>query len=100
QRAFVGALETDDALHQRALAGAVLAQQRMKAAGGDLDRDILERGKGAEALGHVQALDLERRLWRCGRRGNQHAATAIAGATASSSAAEFATAPKTPPCIF
>ena len=39
-------------LHQRALAGAIFADQRVDFARPDLQRDILERTRGAEALAH------------------------------------------------
>ena len=51
--AGVGRVVAHDALDQGRLAGAVLAQQRVDAAGGDVERDVLERGERAEALGQA-----------------------------------------------
>ena len=49
-----------DAFHQRALAGAVLAEQRMERAGPDLEFDIVEREEVAEPHGHGDGVDAER----------------------------------------
>ena len=81
--ALVGGVVAHGALHQRALARTVLAQQRMEGAGFDLHRHVVERGHRAEALGKADQLE--------GRRGRH--------ASAFRTAAEWATAPKTPPCI-
>ena len=85
--ALVGGVVAHRALHQRALAGTVLAQQRMEGTSTDLHRDVVERRHGAEALGKADQLE---------RRGRAHAPTR---AIASITAAELATAPNTPPCI-
>ena len=80
--ALVGGVVAHGALHQRALARAVLAQQRMEGAGLDLHRDVVECRHRAESLGEADQLE--------GRRG--HVSTFRI-------AAELATAPNTPPCI-
>ena len=49
-----------DAFDQRALAGAVLAEQRVERAGPHLQLDIVERGELAEAHGHGDGVDAER----------------------------------------
>ena len=48
--ALVGCVEAHDAFDERRLAGAVLAQQRMKRAGRNLDRHVLERPQRPEDL--------------------------------------------------
>ena len=50
-------------VHQRRLAGAVLADDRVHRAGAELERDPAQRVHGAERLGDVQGL--EDRLHRC-----------------------------------
>src|SRR5262249_41917305 len=107
--ARIRAVVADQALDQRALAGTVLAQQRVERSGRYRDRDVVERDEAAEALGHVQTLDLERGIrWRFGGR-NLHSSGEGLGArgagdrdqtSASMSDFEFDTAPNTPPCIF
>ena len=49
-----------DAFHQRALAGAVLAEQRVEGARPHLERDIVEREEIAEPHGHGDGVDAER----------------------------------------
>src|SRR5262245_52947481 len=66
-----------------------------------LQRDILERGELAEALGHRDHFDAERALGH----GRRRAVRDLLGdldchAIASISAGEVATAPNTPPCIL
>ena len=60
--ARVGPVISHDAFDQRRLAGAVLAEQRVEAAGGHFQRHLVERGKGAKALGHRQHLETQRML--------------------------------------
>ena len=57
-----------DALDQRALAGAVLAEQRMERSGRHLQRHLVERRELAEALGHRHRLDADRALGHRRRR--------------------------------
>ena len=59
-RAFVRPLEAGDAFHQRALAGAVLAQQGMHAAGRHLHRHVVQRCQATEALGELVGLQRHR----------------------------------------
>ena len=59
-RAVVGPVVADDALDQRALAGAVLAQQRMHGAGPHCQAHVAQRGEGAEALGQPHRLQRQR----------------------------------------
>ena len=80
----VGLVVAHDALDQRALAGAVLAEQRVHRARPQLQRDGVERDQRAEALGQATRLQGER----------------LAHDSASSSAREVVTAPKTPFCIL
>ena len=58
--AFGRAVIAHDAFHQRALAGAVLAEQRMERARPHLEFDIVERDKVAEPHGHGDGVDAER----------------------------------------
>ena len=85
--ALVGPVIAHDALDQRALAGAVLAEQRVQAAGPDPHRDLVERDEVAETLGHADGLDAE-------SAGGGHQPSASRNAFASE------TAPNTPPCIL
>ena len=55
--ALVRPVVAHDAFDERALAGAVLAQQRMEGAGRDLHRHVVERGELAEALGHADRFE-------------------------------------------
>jgi hypothetical protein len=90
-----------DALDQRALAGAVLAEQRMERRGRHLQRNLVQRGEFAEALGHRHPLDADRAVRHRRRRevGNllgdldRHAIASIR-------AEDPDTAPNTPPCIL
>ena len=84
QRALVGVVEPHDALDQRRLARAVLAEQRVDAAGLDPQRDVVERRQRAEALRHARRLEGE---------GAGHGSAAITPSA-------FDTAPNTPPCIL
>src|SRR5262249_6229855 len=54
ERAGVGAVDAGEDLHQRALAGAVLAAEGADLAGGDIERDVVERGEGPEALAQAR----------------------------------------------
>jgi hypothetical protein len=49
-----------DAFHQRALAGAVLAEQRVERAGPHLEFDIVERGKSPKRMVMRDGVDAER----------------------------------------
>src|SRR5258707_4603349 len=91
--AFVGLIVAHGTFHQGALAGAVLAQQRVEGAGLDADRDIVERGQRAEMLGKADQLQRRRTLV-----GNMDGADHTHD-MASMMAAELPTAPNTPPCI-
>ena len=53
ERALVRAQRARQALHERRLAGAVVAHQRHDLARRDLERDVVERGDVAEELGDV-----------------------------------------------
>src|SRR5258706_12401749 len=83
----------DEAFHQRALPGAVFPEQRVEGSGLHVERDVVERGDGAEPLRHAEHLDLERAA--VGDGGGHHPSLP----SASRRAADGATAPKTPPCI-
>src|SRR5260221_300751 len=85
------AIEAHHALHQRRLAGAVLAEQRVERAGRHLDRDVVERRESAEAHRHADRLDADGR----GRR----SLAGMAHGSRSTTEAERAMAPNTPPCI-
>src|SRR6202034_4649279 len=91
-----------DALDQRRFSGAVLAQERMEAAGPDFQRDRVERDELAEPLGHGDRFDAARLLRRrprgqpAGRDQRRH----LAHAMTSMNFAESETAPNTPPCIL
>src|SRR5262249_24757178 len=95
--ARVGRVVSDQALHEGALAGAVLAQERRERAGRDAQRDAVERREGAEALGHAEHFDVDGPPLSGRRRGGSrhHAGFWIAAMKS----AERDTAPKTPPCI-
>jgi hypothetical protein len=54
--AYFGAVKAGDALDQRALARAVFTKQRMHGAWRHFHRDVVERGKAAEALGQLVSL--------------------------------------------
>ncbi len=58
--ALVGRIEPHDAFDERRLAGAVLAEQRMKLAGLDLHRDVAERDQRPEDLGHADGFERDR----------------------------------------
>ncbi len=90
--ALGGVVIAHDALHQRALAGTVLAEQRMEGAGTHLQFDIVERQEIAEAHRHGDGVDAESATWRrC--LADDHEIAPIRSA-------DFATAPNTPPCIL
>ncbi len=57
--ALLRALEARHALHQRALARAVLAKQRMHGAGLDAHRHAVHGGEGAEAFGELVGVERE-----------------------------------------
>src|SRR5262245_63768498 len=84
----------DEALHERALPGAVLAEQRVERTRRHVERDVIERGHGAEPLRHAEHLDLERAAAGGVGDGHQPSFPSV-----SSKAVDGATAPKTPPCI-
>jgi hypothetical protein len=63
-RAAVGPLRAGDALDERALAGAVLAEQRVHRSRRYLHRDAVQRREGAETLRQLDRLERE----RAGRR--------------------------------
>ena len=65
--ALVGDVEAHDAFDERRLAGAVLAQQRMKRTRRNLDRHVLKSAQRAERLAHADRF--ERRRARGGVRG-------------------------------
>ena len=88
--AGIGLVITHDAFHERALAGAVFAEQGMKRAGRNLQRHVVERGEIAEALAHGDRLDAKRHRL-CGL---------LAHAIAAINAFELETVPNTPPCIL
>src|SRR5262245_1115342 len=58
--AGVGSVIAHDALHQGALAGAVLAQQRVERTGSNLERYVVERREIAEPLGHRGCFNAKR----------------------------------------
>ena len=62
-------VEAHDALDQRRLASAVLAEQRMHRAGVHLDRDIVERRQRPEDLGHADGFEADARLLARGSGG-------------------------------
>src|ERR1700722_3882729 len=90
--AFGGVVIAHDALHQRALAGAVFAEQRVEGAGTYFQLDIVEREEVAEAHGHGDGVDAEGARRRRGLA-DDHAIAPIRSS-------DFATAPNTPPCIL
>src|SRR5512134_2029154 len=61
-RARVDGMKTHQALYERALARAVLAEKSVKRAGLETRRHTVERLHGAEALAEVDGLDERRRL--------------------------------------
>ena len=67
-RSGVGPVDAHDALDQRALAGAVLAQQRTEAAGPQCQRHVGERLQRTESFGDIADLDDGRRSVRGERR--------------------------------
>ncbi len=81
-----------DALHQRALAGAVFAEQRMERAWPHLQLDIIQCNEITESHGHGDGVDTKRPT-RHRRFADNHDKAPI-------SALEVATAPNTPPCIL
>src|SRR3977135_3818554 len=92
---------THDAFHQGALAGAVLAEERMERSGRHLQRHLVEGGELAETLGHRHRLDADRALGHRRRRQMEGVLGDLDGhAMVSISAPEFEPAPNTPPCIL
>ena len=55
--AAVGRVDAGEDLPERALAGAVLAAERVTRAGGDLERHVLERHHAGKPLGDVIETD-------------------------------------------
>jgi len=90
-RPRIGALEAHQALDQRRLARAVLAQQRVDRARPHVEVDRIERDEVAEPLGQPDRLQR-----RC-----LHLAPAVDGPSpsAASTCSARPTAPNTPPCI-
>src|SRR6266404_325700 len=93
-------VETDQAFHQRALTGPVLAQQRMEGSRRHMHRHVVECCERTEALGHAGNVYLERMVEHDLVLGSEphhfrfgHQAIALI------TAADSATAPNTPPCI-
>ena len=81
-----------DTFDERALAGAVFAEQRMERTGPHLQLDIIECREIAEPHGHGDGIDAKRPA-RQRRLADDHDRAPI-------SAPEVATAPNTPPCIL
>src|SRR5579862_4173276 len=102
--AAVGLIEADQALHERAFAGAVFAEERMERTRRHLDRDIVQGGEGAKTLAHAAHLDFEPARRNCAAvrlephqlRFDRHQRAPIV----LMSLRESETAPNTPPCIF
>ena len=72
---LVGDVEAHHAFDERRLAGAVLAEQRVECPGGNLDRDVVERGEAPESLGHADGFQRGPREggasgWRAGSVGH------------------------------
>src|SRR5438270_6248477 len=63
--AGIGPVIAEQAFDQRGLAGAVLAEQTVHRRGQYLERYIVERGEGAEALADPHGLDADRRHGSC-----------------------------------
>ena len=57
--AFGLVIVAHDAFHQRALAGAVFAEQGMKRSGPHLEVDIVEREELAKPHGHAEGVDAD-----------------------------------------
>jgi hypothetical protein len=112
--AAVGLVKAHDALDQRALTRAVLAQERVKGAGPQRERDVIEGLERAEAFAHV--LCVEQRRWAAALPPRRRDAAQIddgielvdvgylgrlsrAHGSASSSALDVLTAPNTPFCM-
>ena len=83
---------THDAFDQRALAGAVFAEQRMEGSGTYFQFDIVQRDEFAEAHGHRDGIDAKRPA--------RHRHFADNHDKAPIRLADVATAPNTPPCIL
>ena len=58
--AFGRVVITHDAFDERALAGAVFAEQRVEGPGTNFQLDIVERNEITEAHGHGDGIDAER----------------------------------------
>src|SRR5271170_623083 len=90
--ALVGNVEAHDAFDERRLSGPVLAEERVKRTGRNVDRHVLQGAQGAEGLAHADRFERRRtRLGGCGWSGH---------GIASMKAVERPTAPNTPPCIL
>src|SRR5437879_2162877 len=83
-RSRVGPLVADHALHEGALARAVLPEKGVERSRGHAERDVVEGSEAPEALGEADHLELE------GGRGHARRSRAA------SKASERATAPNTP----
>src|SRR6266702_5917491 len=81
-----------DALHQRALAGAVFAKQCMERAGTYFQFDLVQCNEITESHGHGDRVDAKRPSGKR-RFADDHGSASII-------AADVATAPNTPPCIL
>ena len=89
--ARVGVVVAHDAFDQRALAGAVLAEERVEGAGFTFSDTLIERGERAEALGDADRFDAERfAVQSLGARSRDDL----------DELRESDTAPNTPPCIL
>ena len=92
--AGVGLVDAAQNLHQRRLAGAVLADQADDLAGPDLDRDVLQRVNAGEAL-----VDPDHRQGRVGRLG-VHLTIRISLRSIDSATAPMIIRPWTPICTL
>src|SRR4029077_4660231 len=90
--AFGRVVVAHDAFDQRAFSRAVLAKQRVKRAGLDLQFDLVKSSEIAEPHGHGDGLDAKRPA-RQRRVADHHEIAPIRSA-------DVATAPNTPPCIL
>ena len=90
--AFGRVVIAHDAFDQRAFAGAVFAEQRVKCARADFERDVVQCHEIAEPHRHGDGVDAK---GACRQRhlADDHDYAPIRSA-------ELATAPNTPPCIL
>ncbi len=89
--ACVRAIEAHDALHQSALAGAVLPEEGVHRSGLETQRRSVEHGDTAEALRHIDRLEEWRPRNRVRGRGRHRRAVSSAGMSAEVSVAELET---------